>query len=175
MDTRPLQDAYAAFLEVADTAARTAAPGAPATVGEWDADQILAHVCLVDAATIAAAAAVAAGRHTTYDNRVSQDPSTLDQVRLRAGDSAGLRERVRHQGEALGILASEILSEPELDTLVPTRLTSAGTLLVDAPVRLRALISGLADDHLPRHAEQLMALVGREPGRPPAVGSTRGS
>ena len=58
MDTAPLRDAYRALLDAAATVGDTN-PVPPA--GEWNADQILAHVCLVNAATIAAVAAVASG------------------------------------------------------------------------------------------------------------------
>jgi hypothetical protein len=51
-----------------------------------------------------------------------------------------------------------MLSEAELDTLVPTLLLSHDTALVDQPVPLRNLISGLAEVELPGHTEQLLAL-----------------
>ena len=42
---------------------------------------------------------------------------------------------------------------------MPTLLSSAGVVQVDQPLPLQALIMGLADDHLPRHTVQLLALV----------------
>lgn len=41
---------------------------------------------------------------------------------------------------------------------VPTLLVSAGSVLVDQPLPLQALLQGLAEDHLPRHTQQLRAL-----------------
>ena len=52
-----------------------------------------------------------------------------------------------------------MLSDAELDTAVPTLLLSGGEVLVDQPVPLRAVLTGLADDHLPRHTSQLLALL----------------
>jgi hypothetical protein len=155
MDTGPLRDAYRALLDAADTVADTSAAPPP---GEWDVEQILAHVSLVNAATIAAASCVAAGANTTYDNRQASDAWTIDRVIALAGGHAGLRERIRLQGDALCALGGPALSKAELDTLVPTLLLSNGETLVDQPMQLRDLITGLAEAELPGHTEQLLAL-----------------
>ena len=52
-----------------------------------------------------------------------------------------------------------MLSEAEPDTLVPTLLLSNDTVLVDQPMLLRDLITGLAEVELPGHTEQLLALL----------------
>jgi hypothetical protein len=127
--------------------------------GEWNADQILAHIAIVDAGTISAAYAVASGSHTVYDNRTWLDPWTIERAIVLAGGARSLRARVRVQGAALCALGEEVLSDAELDTLIPTRLLSDGTLQVDQAVPLRVLIAGIADDHLPRHTRQLLALL----------------
>jgi hypothetical protein len=157
MDTTPLRAAYRALLEAAATATEADVPPNPPP-GEWTADQIMAHVAVVTATTIAAASRVAAGENATYDNRVSQDLWTLDRVIDRAGGAAGLQERVRAHGEALCTLASA-LSDAELDTPVPALLLSHREVLVDQPVPLRDLVAGLADAELPGHAKQLLALL----------------
>ena len=159
MDTAPLRDAYRALLDAAATVADAgdATPAPPA--GEWNANQILAHVCLVNATTIAAVATIASGSHTTYDNRTALDTWTIQSTITRAGGNAGLRERIRLQGEALCALGGPMLSEAELDTLVPARLLSNDTLLLDQPVPPRDLIAGLAEVELPGHAQQLLALL----------------
>jgi hypothetical protein len=159
MDTTSIRDAYRAFLDAAATVAG-ADPGPP-PAGEWNADRILAHVSIVSAATIAAAANVAAGVNATYDNRVAHDSWTLDHVVTLAGGNAGLQERVRRQGEAMAAFDSAALSDVELDTLVPTRLISKGAALVDGPVALRAILTGLADVEVPGHTAQMLALIGR--------------
>jgi hypothetical protein len=158
MDTTPLRDAYRTLLDAAATVAK-ADPVPIPPAGEWNADQILAHVTIINAATISTLSTISSGTHTTYDNRVAQDAWTLAHIIDVAGGNEGLRERIRTQGEALCVLAGPILSEIELDTPVPTRLVSKDTSLVDQPMPLRDIISGLADAELPGHAAQLRALL----------------
>jgi hypothetical protein len=158
MDTAPLRDAYRALLDAAATVAESGETTAP-PAGEWNADQILAHVTILTATTISAASRVASGEHTTYDNRISQDTCTIDRVIARAGGNAGLRERIRVQGDALCAFGGPALSDAELDTLVPTLLQSHNEVLVDQPLPLRDLIMGLADAELPGHTKQLLALL----------------
>ena len=69
MDTTPLREAYRALLDAADAVGEGTSP----PPGEWTAHQILAHVALVTSVTVAAAAAVAAGSNTTYDNRIAPE------------------------------------------------------------------------------------------------------
>lgn len=161
MDTAPLRDAYRSLLDAAATVADAggAVPAPPP--GEWDADRILAHVTLVNAATLAAASLVAAGASATYDNRAALDPWTLARAVSRAGGNAGLRDRIRHQADALCTLAGPALGEAELDTQIPALLLSNGVLLVDRPLPLRDLVTGLAETELPGHTAQLLALLPR--------------
>jgi hypothetical protein len=159
MDTTPLRDAYRALLDAAATLAdsRDTSPVPP--TGEWNAEQILAHVAIVNAATIAAVSCIAAGANTTYDNRIALDTWTIERVISLAGGNAGLRDRIRLQGDALCALGGPVLSEAELDTPVATLLLSNDTVLLDQPVPLRDLITGLAEVELPGHTEQLLALL----------------
>ena len=60
------------------------------------------------------------------------------------------------------MLAGPTLTEAELDTLVPTRLVSKDTILVDQPLPMRDIITGLADVEIPGHAAQLRALLPEE-------------
>ncbi|MBN6053895.1 hypothetical protein JYK22_18280, partial [Nonomuraea sp. RK-328] len=160
MDTTPLRDAYRALLDAAVTVAGSGDPSPGPPPGEWDADQILAHVALVTAGTIAAAASVASGVNTTYDNRMALDTWTIGRVIALAGGNAGLRDRVRRQADALCAFGGPALGEAELDTPVPTLLLSKDTVLVDQPMPLRDLITGLAEVELPGHTKQLLALMG---------------
>jgi hypothetical protein len=159
MDATPLRDAYHALLDAAATVAGSGDTSPAPPAGEWNADQILAHVSLISATTIAAASAIASGANTTYDNRTALDSWTIERLIPLAGSSAGLRDRIRRQGDALCALSGPMLSEAELGTPVPTLLMSNGTVLVDQPVPLRGLITGLADVELPGHAQQLLALL----------------
>lgn len=158
MDTTPLRNAYRALLDAASTISDSGETSPVPPVGEWNADQILAHVVLVSAATITAVAAITSGAHTTYDNRLALDTWTIEHTISVAGGNAGLRNRIQVHGDALCALGGPILSESELDTLVPSRLLSHDTILVDQPVPLRDLIDGLAQVELPGHTEQLLAL-----------------
>ncbi len=160
MDTTRLQAAYTELLDAAAHVAGRSGDIVTPPDGGWDADRILAHIALVDAATLATAATVASGAAATYDNRLSHEAWTTDRVRARAraGGNTGLQDRIRRQGEALCVLGAA-LSDAELDTAIPTLLLSDGEALVDQPVPLRAILTGLAEDHLPRHTTQLLALL----------------
>jgi hypothetical protein len=157
MDASQLRDAYGALLDAAITVLDSDDTSPAPPPGEWDATQILAHIASVDAGVLATAYSVASGTHATFDNSASLDAATLERVTATTGDSAGLRDRISRQGDALCTLG-EMLSEAELDTPVPTLLSSAGVVQLDQPIPLKALIMGLADDHLPRHTTQLLAL-----------------
>lgn len=159
LDTAPLRDAYRALLDAAAAVASSDEPGPIPPASEWNADQILAHVAIVTAATIATASCVASGTNATYDNRIALDPWTIERLVARAGGNAGLRDRIRCHGDSLCALGGPALSEAELGTLVPTLLLSNDTVLVDQLVPLRELISGLADVELPTHTKQLLSLL----------------
>lgn len=158
MDTTQLRDAYDALLEASITVLGPDDTSPAPPPGEWDATQILAHIASVDAGVLATAYSVISGAEATYDNRVSLDAATLDRVTAITQDSDGLRDRIHRQGTAL-CAVSETLSEAELDTSVSTLFESAGVVQFDQPIPLRALITGLAEDHLPRHTTQLLALL----------------
>lgn len=166
LDTAPLRDAYRALLDAATAVAASDDPSPVPPAGEWNADQVLAHVAIVTATTIAAASSVASGANAIYDNRIALDTWTIERLIARAGGSAGLRDRVRCQGDSLCGLGGPALSEAELDTLVPTLLLSRDTVLVDQLVPLRDLITGLADVELPAHTRQILSLLpdGARPG-----------
>ncbi|MPZ96919.1 MAG: hypothetical protein GEU96_18920 [Propionibacteriales bacterium] len=157
MDTTALHDGYRDLLDAATTLAAADHDPIPPP-GEWSADQILAHVALVNAATISAACSAASAAVATYDNRLAHDTWTINRVISLAGDKEGLRNRIRLQADAMCAIASS-LSERELDTRIPTLLLSHDTLLVDDLVPLRALIDGLATTELTGHASQLRGLL----------------
>ncbi|HUN71870.1 MAG TPA: hypothetical protein VMU52_06120 [Steroidobacteraceae bacterium] len=160
MDTTGLRDAYRALLGAAASVADYSGDPAPLPpAGEWSADQILAHIAIINATTIGAVAAVSSGANTTYDNRMALDTWTIDRLIALTGGNAGLRDRIRCQADALCTLGGPMLSDDELNALVPTRLLSNDTVLVDQPVPLRDLITGLAEMELPGHTRQLLALL----------------
>jgi hypothetical protein len=154
-----LRAAYDDLLNAASTVAG-APPDPKAATTEWNAEQILAHLVLVNAATISAACSAASGAIATYDNRLAQDTWTIERVISRAGGSEGLRDRIRRQADALLVIVPG-LSEAELNTPFPTLLLSNDSLLVDDRVPLQSLLEGLEHTELPGHAAQLRALPQR--------------
>lgn len=157
METQTLENAYAAFLATAERVAAERDVSRPSDDGGWSAEQVLAHVALVDAATLETVAGIAAGGRVVYDNRVSLDTATIGQTVAAAGGAAGLIERIRAQGAALGLLVGSVLSESELERQVSALLVSGDDVVLDAPLTLAQIVGGLAVDHLPRHGEQLAA------------------
>lgn len=157
LDTMPLRDAYQTFLDAAASVAASDNLTPPA--GEWNADQIVAHVALVTAGTLATVSAVAAGTNAIYDNRLSADLWTIERVIARCGSSEALRERVRAQGEALCAFGGAALSSDELFTPVPTLLLSNDTVLVDQSLPLGEIVAGIATGELPGHTKQILALL----------------
>ncbi len=158
LDTTAVREAYRALLEAAAAVADSGWPGAPAP-GEWNGDQILAHVCLVTAGTIASVATVAAGEHATYDNRIALDTWTIDRVADQAGGYTGLVERLRCQAEILCGFGGSALTEAELNSPVPLLGLNGGALLTDAVLRMRDLFTGLAEIEIPNHTRQLLDLL----------------
>jgi hypothetical protein len=159
MDTSPLRQSIRALVDAAGLVTAAGEPKGPPPQGEWNADQILAHVSLVNAMTLAAAHAVAAGARPSYDNRIAQDRWTIDTTVDSAGGTEGLCARLRNQADALGMLGDALLSQRDLDTRVPTLLVSNDAVMVDQPLPLRDLIVGLAEQEIPGHTRQLLALL----------------
>ncbi|MFD6416092.1 hypothetical protein [Streptomyces sp. NPDC060194] len=152
MDTSALRAAYAALLDAA------ALPDlGEAADGGWNADQILAHLLSVDASVAAVALGVVAGARPTFDNRIALDPWNLDRI---ITEHTGRADLIAHVGSQAGLLCdvADRLGEESASVLVPSLLLSGDKLLLDQPVPLSALVDGLAEDHVPRHTEQLLAL-----------------
>lgn len=157
MNSKPLRTAYNNLLDAAEhVAALDSHVAVPP--GEWDAEQQLAHLIAVDAGILSVASTIAAGAHATFDNRLSLETHNLTRISQRAGSRTQMIKRVRAQGHALCEVV-EHLSDNELDQSIPTLLMSADVLLVDQPLSLRELLTGIAEDHLPRHTQQLLALM----------------
>ncbi|GAA0923896.1 hypothetical protein GCM10009554_02290 [Kribbella koreensis] len=159
MNSTTVQEVFGALLDAAGTVASAGDAVVTPAAGEWNAEQVLAHVTIVNATTIAAAASIAAGTVPAYDNRIAHDPWTLEHVIAVTGGIAGLQDRVRRQGQALCTFYDDGLSGDELDTMVPTLLVSHDKIQVNQPLPLRALLDGLVDSELPGHTRQLLALL----------------
>jgi hypothetical protein len=156
MDASNLRSAYAELLDVADAIASRGQAEPP--TGEWDAAQVLAHVALVNAATIAATCSVASGAVSTYDNRLSQDKVTIGRMADLVGGLDGLRGRIREQAEALCALVAG-LTDAELATRFPAYLVSHDRLMVADVISLGDIVTGLVSNELPGHTAQLRDLA----------------
>jgi hypothetical protein len=77
MDIANLRKAYHDLLAVVE-----AGGFGPPPSGEWDAEQILAHILSVDTSIASAALAVVSGQRPAYDNRAGLDPWNLRRIRI---------------------------------------------------------------------------------------------
>jgi hypothetical protein len=156
MKTTALRSAYEKFLDAA------AAPDlGEAADGGWNADQVLAHVLSVDAATAAVVLGVVSGARPAFDNRICLDSWNLDRIIAEHFGRTELIAHVRSQAAAFCDLADQ-LSDTTAAVLVPTFLISGNDLLLDQPLPLADLVNGLADNHLPVHTQQIAALSQRK-------------
>lgn len=160
MDTTGLRAAYDTLFDVAATPGL----GEPAD-GGWNADRILAHLLSVDAAVGAVALAVTSGARPAFDNRVCLDTANLDRIVAEHGDRANLMSRLRSQAAVLCGLVGQ-LGDRTAEVLVPVLLVSNDEVVLDEPIPLGALVDGLAEDHIPRHTQQLrdLRVTGRRAG-----------
>jgi hypothetical protein len=158
MDTTALRSAYDTLLDVA------AIPDlGDAGDGGWDADQILAHLLSVDAAIAAVALGVVSGARPTFDNRISLDTWNLHRIIAAHSGRAELSAHVRSQATVLCAIADQLNGEATT-VLVPSLILSHDALVLDQPIPLSGLIEGLAEDHVPVHAQQLLDLRVAAPG-----------
>ncbi len=126
---------------------------------EWNLEQILAHVTLVNAATIAVAYTIASGANATYDNRLTLDRWSIRNTINLAGGGPGLRRRIQEQAKVLCALDGPALSQAELAATIPARLLSNDAVVVDQVLTLYDIITGLADAETPGHTQQVRALM----------------
>ena len=115
MDISTLDTAHREFLNAAQRVVAAGGSTLAPPEGEWNADQIVAHVALVVATTLATTASVVSGTNATFDNRIPLDTWTIGHTTTLAGGSSGLQQRVRVLGETLCALAGNVLSDTELD------------------------------------------------------------
>ena len=159
METTALRSAYERLLEAAAT------PGlGDAADGGWNADQILAHLLSVDAGIAAVALGVVSGSRPTFDNRISLDTWNLHRIIAEHPGRAELIDHVRRQAAVLCDIADQ-LNEKAAAVLVPSLFVSNDALGLDQPIPLAGLIDGLAENHVPVHTQQLLALRAAVPGK----------
>jgi hypothetical protein len=153
IDSTSLRQAYADLIAVVE-----AGGFGPTPPGEWDAARVLAHCYSAHTQIAATALQVTAGERPAYDNRVSLDEWNLRRIIDRAGGLAAMIDLLLRQGEQYCAIA-ENLSEQDLAVQVPVLIISNDEVMADEPWPLAQLVQGVATVHLPRHADQLRALL----------------
>lgn len=158
MDTTALRAAYEKLLETA------AFPDlGEATDGGWNADQILAHILSIDAGIAATALGVVSGARPSYDNRIALDDWNLSRIISEHSGRVELMDHVRRQALVLADIADQLNKEAEAVLVPAFFLSGKDELLLDQPITLADLINGLAENHVPDHTQQLLALRATEP------------
>jgi len=108
--------------------------------------------------------AVVSGSRPTYDNRTSLDRANLARIIGEHSGRTGLIRQVRSQGVVLCDIADQ-LTDQAAAVLVPAIVLSNDVVVVDQPVPLAGLLDGLATNHIPEHAQQLLDLRLSSPTR----------
>jgi hypothetical protein len=152
MNTTALRSAYETLLEAAATPGR-----GDAADGGWNVDHVLAHILSVDAGIAAVALGVVSGTRPTFDNRIALDACNLDRIIAEHSTRTELIDHVRSQAAVLCDIADQ-LNEKAASVLVPALLLSNDVVVLDQPIPLSALIDGLATNHVPEHAQQILEL-----------------
>ncbi len=153
LDLTELADAYDAFFAEAERGGF----GDPLDEA-WNADEVLAHVALNDAAMVAVCQALAHGRPARFDNVICQDRAVLAGWIDRAGSREALVDRCRVSARQVQA-ALRRLSPQQLATEVHCQLLHDGEVMVDAPRPWHAVaVEVQATRHLPAHIEQLAEL-----------------
>lgn len=153
MNTEELRLAYENVITDTD-----AATYGPPRAGEWDAELILAHLIANDGLLVAALGEVLAGHSPTYDNHPAVDVGRLSRIAAAAGSVDALITQLRATSSQVVELASK-LDDGQLATMIPTRIVDGGTVQVDQPLPLAAILRAQTTLHLPSHRDQLAALA----------------
>ena len=153
VDVTELTAAYEGFFAEAEGGGFGEAPE-----GEWNAEQVLAHVALNDAAMLVVCQAIVHQQPTRFENEVCQDPEVLASFI----SSAGSREELIHVGRRMANLVTASLrrlSPAQLETEVHCRLRHYDQVMADRPIPWKSVVVDTqAAMHLPAHVEQLRNL-----------------
>jgi hypothetical protein len=130
----------------------------PPPAGEWGAELILAHLIANDGLLVAALREVLAGHSPTYDNAPAVDVDALSRIVAGAGRVDALIDQLRATSSRVVELASKI-DDGHAATMIPTRIVDGGTVQVDQPLPLAAILRAQTTLHLPSHRAQLASLA----------------
>lgn len=153
VDIAALTEAYEEFFAEAERGDF----GEPAD-GGWNAEQVVAHVALNDAAMLATCQAIVHGNPTSFANEVCQDPAVLRGHVEHAGTMANLIAQGRATATAV-LSAVQRLSPEQQRVEVPCRLLHDGAVVAERDIAWVSLaVDTQAAMHLPAHVEQLRNL-----------------
>ncbi|MFT7475247.1 MAG: hypothetical protein ACI81L_002185 [Verrucomicrobiales bacterium] len=153
VDLDALSAAYESFFSEAEIGGFDPPPGA-----EWNAEQVVAHVALNDAAMMNTCQALVHGLPTRFENVVCQEQRVLDGWIAASGDMAGLVRRGRVMARSTRA-ALRRLSAEQRETDVHCRLIHDGHVMVNNPMAWELVaITTQIDMHLPAHITQLRDL-----------------
>lgn len=138
--------------------AEAAAGGFTDPPSGWTAPMILAHIAINDARLAQITSAVSDGLTASNDNSAAVDDDRLREYAARLGWDGLLRE-VRENADALLAAAAEMTDE-QAQRLVNTRIVDAGVTVVDDALPWGRMLLVHAQNHLPAHTRQLIALRG---------------
>lgn len=131
----------------------------PPPEGEWDADQVIAHVTLNDLAMTAVAHALIHTRTPLFENVICQDRTVLAaHIERFGGDRAALVAEGRRVS-AIALAALARLDEGQLAAPVHCRLRHDGQVVLDQTMPWGVVADEVqAGRHLPAHTGQLRDL-----------------
>jgi uncharacterized protein YndB with AHSA1/START domain len=149
-DLAPLVNAYERFFAEAERGGFGDPPQ-----GEWNAQQVLAHVGLNDAGMLAVCQSLVHGADVQFENKICHDRDSLGGWIDSCGDDEGLIARGRQMARLVGSGIAR-LSQEQRETMVHCRLEHNGeTMLDDVRPWGVVAIDVQAGVHLPAHIEQL--------------------
>jgi hypothetical protein len=152
VQTEDLAAAYAAFL------AEAAAGGfGPPPAGEWNAEQLVAHIAVNDGLLAEMIERVQAGESAGFDNSAAADWTKVTAFADEHGGLDGTIEALRASVARLCDLAG-LLTAEQAAVAVPVFILDGAEVAVDQPMPLGRLLGVQAGFHLPAHADQLRAL-----------------
>jgi hypothetical protein len=125
--------------------------------GQWNADQVLAHLVAIDRMVAAAAAELLSGGIPVVDNRPAQSVAYLNAIGAAAGGRDDLLAALDQAGREVALLADQ-LDDTHRATNVPTIIVHEGDVRLQQPRAFSVLLEPV---HIESHLEQLAGLAER--------------
>ncbi|MEN3304701.1 MAG: hypothetical protein V7603_903 [Micromonosporaceae bacterium] len=148
-----MDDPYADFIAEVSAGGFT-----PAPAGEWNAEQIAAHVARNHEELIRTTEAVLSGEQATFDNREPTDAGELDRYVLAYRGLRGLADRIAETVVTLRELSSRLAECGPVT--VPVHIKDGERVVVDEPLPWRDVLAMDESAHVRGHLAQLRARRG---------------